>query len=158
MDRERGTRTSPAPGVERLVVLALGGVDYGVRLEDAREVLRMVALVPVPGAPPWMLGIIDLRGRLVPVVDARVRLGATAAEIGLSTPILIVDSSIGLAGLVADAVTGVATLDGSAVGALADRRAAPFVRAVGRDGGRLLLLADVDAICAGASAFLPVAA
>lgn len=158
MSPAQGTGTALASGVERLVVLSLSGVEYAVTIEEAREVLRMVAINAVPGAPRWLLGIVNLRGRVVPVIDLRVRLGVPSAAIGLSTPILIVDATAGPVGLVADAVAGMAAVSLDAIEPYGGPDAATFVRAVCRDGGRLILMADVEAICAGVAAYVPGAA
>jgi purine-binding chemotaxis protein CheW len=72
----------------------------------------MAALAAVPDAPSFVLGLLDLRGRVVPVVDLRRRLGLPATEPGLSTTICVVEAGGRGFGLVADAVTDVRPLLG----------------------------------------------
>jgi purine-binding chemotaxis protein CheW len=72
----------------------------------------MAALATVPDAPAFVLGLLDLRGRVVPVIDLRRRLGLPAVEPALSTPICVVEVGGRGFGLVADAVTDVRPLHG----------------------------------------------
>jgi purine-binding chemotaxis protein CheW len=58
-----------------LLILELDGARYGVELDGVREVLRAVLVTPLPGAPPVIEGIIDVRGDIVPVYDLRARFG-----------------------------------------------------------------------------------
>jgi purine-binding chemotaxis protein CheW len=94
----------------RLVVVRLQGIEHALPVEHVVEVLRMVAITPLAEAPPWLLGVIDLRGRVIPVVDMRRRLGMPQREPDLSTPILVVRSRSVTAGLVADEVVEVLAL------------------------------------------------
>lgn len=58
-----------------LLVFELSGQRYGLSLSAVREVVRAVAITPLPGAPPVVEGAIDVRGRVVPVLDLRARFG-----------------------------------------------------------------------------------
>jgi purine-binding chemotaxis protein CheW len=105
------------------------------------EVVRMAALAPVPDAPPHVLGLLDLRGRVVPVLDLRRRLGLAAAEPGLSTPICVVEAGGRGFGLVADTVTDVRPLLGP-VERLADAPDDSPVAGVAHVDGRLVSVLD----------------
>ena len=65
-------------GGRRLVVLRLGDREYGLATEVVVQVLRMVAIRPVPESPPWIAGVVNVRGRTTPMVDLRIRLGLPA--------------------------------------------------------------------------------
>jgi purine-binding chemotaxis protein CheW len=93
-----------------VILLRMGDREYGLPLDCVVEVVRMAALAPVPDAPRFLLGLLDLRGRVVPVLDLRLRLGLPAAEPGLSNPICVAEAGGRGFGLVADAVTGVRPL------------------------------------------------
>jgi purine-binding chemotaxis protein CheW len=95
-----------------VILLRLEGHEYALPLACVVEVVRMAALAPVPDAPAHVLGLLDLRGRVVPVLDLRRRLGLAPAEPGLSTPICVVEAGGRGFGLVADAVTDVRPLLG----------------------------------------------
>jgi purine-binding chemotaxis protein CheW len=64
-----------------VVVFELGGRLYGLPAADVRELVRAVAVVPLPRAPAVVKGVIDLRGRVVPVLDVRRRFGLPAREV-----------------------------------------------------------------------------
>ena len=76
----------------QLVVLRLGDGEYGLVAGAVEQVVRMVAIRPVPEAPPWIAGVVNLRGRTTPMTDLRTRLGLHAGTHGLSDHIVIVRS------------------------------------------------------------------
>jgi purine-binding chemotaxis protein CheW len=131
----------PADDPTSVILLRLEGHEYALPLGCVVEVVRMAALAPVPDAPPHVLGLLDLRGRVVPVLDLRRRLGLAAAEPGLSTPICVVEAGGRGFGLVADAVTDVRPLAGPVerLGDAADDR--PVAGAAHVD-GRLVSVLD----------------
>jgi purine-binding chemotaxis protein CheW len=61
------------------LLLALGGDDYLVAADQVRELVAAAPLTPVPGAPPWVRGVFNLRGTVVPLVDLGVKLGVGSA-------------------------------------------------------------------------------
>jgi purine-binding chemotaxis protein CheW len=136
----------------RLVVVRLQGTEHALPVEHVVEVLRMVAVTPLAEAPPWLLGVIDLRGRVIPVVDLRRRLGMPPREPDLSTPILVVRSHSVTAGLVADEVVEVLALPARSWSP-ADGVAVPgsAVSSAVRHGDRLLLVLDTDRVCEGSA-------
>src|SRR6185312_2188600 len=69
---------APAAAARQLVVCALGAEEYGVPIEQVREIVRYAEPRPVASELPWMRGVIGLRGRLVPVHDLAARLGVTS--------------------------------------------------------------------------------
>ncbi len=89
------------------VLARLEGQDYAVPVGAVVEVLRLVALTPLPDAPEWMLGMLNLRGRGVPVLDLRRKLGLTPVEFGLDAAIVVVEDSGRTVGLVVDEVAEV---------------------------------------------------
>ena len=143
-----------------MILLRVDGREHALPLGCVVEVVRMAALAPLPDAPAFVLGLLDLRGRVVPVLDLRRRLGLSAPEPGLSTPICVVEAGGRLVGLVADAVTavrpllapvqrlevvadgspvtGVTHVDGRLVSLLEPERLAAAVASLpGADGGRV---------------------
>jgi purine-binding chemotaxis protein CheW len=133
--------------VPRLVIFRLRGVEHALPVEDVVEVLRMVAITPLAEAPPWVRGVIDLRGRVIPVIDLRRRLGMPEREPDLSTPILVVRGQGVTAGLVADEVVEVLAVPSEAWSATDGTPSA--VSSAIRYGDRLLLVLDTDRVCEG---------
>jgi purine-binding chemotaxis protein CheW len=93
----------------------LGGQHYALPLEYVERALRMVAITPVPEAPPWVVGVINVHGRVVPVLDLRWRLRLPAREPGLDDRLLIVQVGGHTLALVVDRVTEVLEVSGHQV-------------------------------------------
>lgn len=147
----------PTPTTRQLVVCSLGEEEYALPIEQVREIVRASAPRPVASDVPWMRGVINLRGRLVPVYDLAARLGFEAVAAGDvvedGAKIVIVETAEELAGVVVDDVVEVLTIgaeqieDVPGVGADVVRGAASIVKL----GDRLVLLLDpADLLAAGA--------
>jgi purine-binding chemotaxis protein CheW len=117
----------------------------------------MVAITPLPEAPPWADGVFNFRGRVVPVVDLRARLGIRRREPDLSTPIVITVAEAGMFGLVADELIEVLPVAGHQLDASNGQTAAsPAVAAMVRHRDRLVLVLDPDRLHDGSvNAVLP---
>lgn len=132
-----------------VVTFRLAGQEFAVPVGDVIEVVRMVAVTPLPDGVPWVVGVLNYRGRVVPVVDARVRLGLPRRAPGLDTPILIVAAGDRAAGLVVDSALEVLALPDGALAPPGEYRATEAVSGVARQGRRLILLVDVERLVAG---------
>jgi purine-binding chemotaxis protein CheW len=134
----------------QLVVFRIEKSEYALPVGNVGEILRMVAIAPVPEAPEWLPGVINLRGRVIPVINLRKRLGLPEVEVGLNTPIIVAEHEGQMVGLVADAVTELLTVPADWVEP-PDARvgSANAVEAVARAGERLILIFDLDRVCAG---------
>ena len=122
--------------------------DYALDVADVVEVLSMVMLAYLPGAPPWLIGMLNLRGQVLPVLDLRLRLGFTAPALALDTPIIVARTGDRLAGLIVDEVCDVVSLPAHALAppdALAGD--AHPIAAVARADARLILLLNLARIC-----------
>ena len=134
----------------RFVVFTLGGYEYGLPADNVNEVIRFVAVTPVPESPSWVLGVIDLRGRTIPVVDGRRRLGLPDREDWLAAAIVIVESGGVVSGLVVDAAVDMTTVGVETLESPPDVPSVPAVTAasrvavsvVARVGERLILVLD----------------
>jgi purine-binding chemotaxis protein CheW len=134
----------------QLVVFRVAGSEFGLPVESVGEILRMVAIAPVPEAPEWLPGVINLRGKVIPVVDLRVRLGLPREAPRLNTPILVAEAGGQAVGLIADSVTELLTVPLDAVEPPDERVGeAGAVKAVARAGERLILIFDLERVCAG---------
>ena len=74
------------------VTFQLEEETYGINVMQVREVLRYTEIAPVPGAPDYVLGIINLRGNVVTVIDTRSRFGLMEGEITDNTRIIVIES------------------------------------------------------------------
>lgn len=99
----------------QFVVFHVGKELYGVGIDAVQEIVRVPDITEVPDAPGFLEGIINLRGRIVPVIDLRKRLRLEGAEMSKSTRVLVTDNSGGLVGLLVDSVSEVRKVQPEAV-------------------------------------------
>lgn len=95
--------------VERRAMLTfvVGGETYGFAIEHVREIIKMREITEVPRMPPFVLGVISVRGVVIPVLDLRKRMRLDDTPLTRAARILVVDRNGGVYGLLVDAVTGV---------------------------------------------------
>ena len=93
--------------VSQWVTFKLDGETYGIDVMGVQEVLRVSEIAPVPGAPDYVMGIINLRGTVVSVVDTRLRFGLVPSEFTDNTRIIIIESESHTIGIMADTVAEV---------------------------------------------------
>ena len=148
------TESGSAEAVQ-LVVFRIDKSEYALPVGNVGEILRMVAIAPVPEAPDWLPGVINLRGKVIPVIDLRTRLGLPRVDVGLNTPIVVAETEGQMVGLVADSVTELLTVPLESVEP-PDARVgnANAVEAVARAGERLILIFDLERVCAGSQQHL----
>lgn len=123
------------------VLARLEGLDYAVPVADVVEVLRLVALTPLPDSPPWMLGMLNMRGRGVPVLDLRRRLGLTPIEFGLDAAIVVVENAGRTVGLLVDEVAEVVEIADESLEPPAGSRGG--LKAISYSGTRTILMLDL---------------
>ena len=129
------------------VVFRLGTEYYGIDIFRVNEIIRMRDITPVPRTEPHILGLVNLRGKTIPVVDIRIRMNLPDTGEGESTRIIVVDSAHGNVGMVVDAVTEVVSLDRETIDdapTLAQDSRTEFVLGVAKREGELIMLLDLD--------------
>ena len=107
--------TVQAESVARWVTFRLEEELYGIDVMQIREVLRCPEVSPVPGAPAFVLGIINLRGSVVAIIDTRSRFNLPPREVDDNSRILILDAGEHMVGYLVDGVSEVAELQGGAI-------------------------------------------
>jgi len=132
-----------------LVSFILGEEEFGVDILKIQEINKMLAITPVPDAPGYVKGVINLRGRIIPIVDLRCRFGFPEREPDKNTRIVVAELGGKIVGLVVDAVMEVMRISSSVfepppqflTGAQSE-----YITAVGKLDDRLLLLLDLDRV------------
>ncbi|MBI4363189.1 MAG: chemotaxis protein CheW [Euryarchaeota archaeon] len=136
----------------QLVVFRLGREEYAADIGQVREIILPGAVTPVPRSPPFVEGVINLRGQITTVVDLRKRLGLPAQAPGKEARILIADLPSGSIGFLVDAVAEVRRLPMEAISppspVASGGAASPFLRGIGRAENRLLILLDLAQVVA----------
>ena len=79
---------------QQWVIFRVESGYYALPLERVVEVLRMVSVRPVPDGPAWLAGVINLRGRVLPIMDLRARLGLPPQPVRLETRIIVTDAGV----------------------------------------------------------------
>ena len=130
----------------QLVIFKLDNEDYGLPISKVQEINRLVAVTRLPQTPDFMEGIINLRGRVIPVVDLRKRFGFQAREHQADTRIMVVDLSGQTVGLIVDAVNEVAKISGECIEPPPSSFEAKFVQGIGKLADRLVIMLDIDRI------------
>jgi purine-binding chemotaxis protein CheW len=142
--------------VMQYVTLGLGPELFGMPVENVREILDMRPVSRLPHAPACMLGIIDVRGRSVPIVDLRSRLGLEPAATTASTRIIVLELPSAertlVLGVVADRVLEVMDLDATQMETppeIGTRWRSDYITGIGRRGDAFVVVFDLARLFAG---------
>lgn len=136
-------------GEMQLVVFDLASEFYGVDIAAVREIIRMQSITPVPGAPPFVEGIINLRGQVIPVLDLRKRLGLTVGEQTDDSRIVWVTINNHDVGVIVDAVTEVLRINVSSIeppSAMVSGVDADYIKGIAKLPSRLIILVDLNKV------------
>lgn len=145
---EQDTNDSNAPLVKH-VTFTLDHEVYAVSASSVNEVLRYTEITPVPGAPHNVLGIINLRGDVVTVIDARRVFGLASNEVSDQSRIVVVEVEDYLVGVLVDRVSAVVDLresDMEPAPETGNREAARFIQGVYNEEDELLILVGFDSL------------
>ena len=144
-------KQSAAQGLEdpilQWVTFKLDNETYGINVMQVQEVLRYTEIAPVPGAPSYVLGIINLRGNVVTVIDTRQCFGLYGAEITDNSRIVIIEADKQVVGILVDSVAEVVYLRQSEIETapnVGNDESAKFIQGVCNKNGELLILVELD--------------
>jgi purine-binding chemotaxis protein CheW len=133
--------------ITQWVTFFLDNEKYGIKVMQVQEVLRMTEIAPVPGAPHYVLGIINLRGNVVTVIDSRKRFGLPDKEPDDSTRIVIIEAGDHVVGILVDSVAEVVDLRASEIETapnVGTDDSSKYIQGVSSQRQELLILVDVD--------------
>lgn len=133
--------------VGRWVTFMLDNETYGIDVMQVREVLRSPEISPVPGAPSFVLGIINLRGNVVAIIDTRARFNLPPREIDDASRILILEAGDHVVGFMVDSVREVVELRSSDIESAPDTGSggsARFINGLCNRKDGLLILVDAS--------------
>ena len=145
--RSTGDKSSTDDEVLQWVTFNLENETYGINVMQVQEVLRYSEIAPVPGAPLYVLGIINLRGNVVTVIDTRSRFGLVPSEVTDSTRVVIIEADQQVIGILVDSVAEVVYLRGSEIDDapnIGNDESAKFIQGVSNKDGELLILVDLN--------------
>jgi purine-binding chemotaxis protein CheW len=136
-------------GELQIVVCELADEHYGLDIARVFEIIRHQPITPVPRAPSFVKGVINLRGRIIPVVDLRERFGMSGVEPTKETRIVVAESSSTRIGLIVDSVSEVLLVSVDVVEPTPQVTAgadAEYLRGIAKLGDRLVLLLELDGL------------
>jgi len=129
------------------VTFQLENETYGINVMQVQEVLRVTEIAPVPGAPDFVMGIINLRGNVVTVLDTRKRFGLAPKEMDDATRIVIIEAEDNVVGILVDSVAEVVEMRRSAIESspnVGNDESSRYIDGVANRDGQLLILVDID--------------
>jgi purine-binding chemotaxis protein CheW len=133
--------------VLQLVGFRNGDEFFGVPINKVREIVRVPEITPVPDMPEFLKGVINLRGRIVAVVDMSKRLGTTGSGLKKTNRVLILEINGCLTGLIVDSVSEIVKLDEGAIEPppeMISSIGAEYVTGLGRLRDRLFVLLEIE--------------
>jgi len=137
----------------KYLTFTLANEDYGLEILKVREIIGMLDITAIPQAPSFFKGVINLRGRVIPVVDLRLKFGLPPMEYGERTCIIVVEVKTELGpvqmGVVVDTVSEVVNVNGADIesppsfGARLDTR---YILGLAKARGTIKILLDIDRV------------
>lgn len=131
------------------VTFSIKDETYGIDVRRAQEVMNLPSITKVPNTMPFMKGVIDLRGIIIPLIDMRIKFGIEEKKYDRNTVIIIIEINKVICGIIVDSVMDVISMslnDLQHTPHFAVEAAKDAVFGIGRTGGRLVIVLNVDKI------------
>jgi purine-binding chemotaxis protein CheW len=138
---------------QQFLTFKLAGEEYGVGILSVQEIRGWSAVTAIPHSPPWLLGVINLRGSVVPVIDLRLKFNYAKAEYNEFTVVIILNLRERVVGIVVDGVSDVITLAAGQIKpapSLGNNADTSHIIGFGTLDERMRILMDVERLMAGA--------
>jgi purine-binding chemotaxis protein CheW len=148
---ERATEMASNGDERQLVVFQLGAELYGVEISRVHEIIRLQSVTKVPRSPAFVEGVINLRGKVIPVVDLRRRFGLPTADHTRASRIVVVELGDQVVGIVVDGVSEVLRVNTATVEPPSPVVAgidSEYLHGIAKLTDRLVILLDLDRILA----------
>jgi purine-binding chemotaxis protein CheW len=140
----------------KYLTFALGQEEYGIGILKVKEIIGMMPITALPQTPPFIKGVINLRGKVIPVMDLRMKFGLEITDYTERTCIIVVEmehnSGRLIMGLLVDGVSEVANIKGGEIEEAPDfgtGRLASFIQGMAKIAGGVKILLDIDCILTG---------
>lgn len=133
----------------QLVTFNLGKEEFAVPILQIQEINRLVEITRVPKSPDFVEGVINLRGKVIPIIDLRKRFSLPQAELGKYSRVVVINMDGRMVGLIVDSVSEVLRLSEEAVEPAPPIVAgidSEYIKGLGKIEGRLLILLDLNKI------------
>ncbi|RII27891.1 MAG: chemotaxis protein CheW [Geobacter sp.] len=133
--------------LHHLVTFSLGREEYGVEISSVQEIIRATDITPVPGAPIHVRGVINLRGKIIPVVDLRSRFRMPPGEATDAQRIIVIELNGKRLGMQVDAVSQVIKLSSAIIEEIPEEAITldqNYISGVAKLEGRLIIILDLN--------------
>jgi len=133
----------------QLVTFSIGEEEFGVDILQVQEIIRTMEITNVPRAPEFVEGVINLRGKVIPIVDMRSRFGLESKKHDKYTRIIVIENDMIIVGFVVDSVSEVLRLPATQVQPpppVVAGMDSDYIDGVGKLEDRLLILLDLDSL------------
>jgi len=133
----------------KFLTFVLNNEEYGLEILKVREIIGVMDITPVPQTPPFVTGIINLRGKVIPVVDLRLKFVMPKIEYTKETCIIVVDICNRLMGIIVDTVSEVLDIAGKDIEptpSLGSGIKTDFILGMGKIKGKVKILLDIDRV------------
>jgi purine-binding chemotaxis protein CheW len=131
----------------QVVTFRVGNEEYGLYIMKVQEIIRVLDSVKVPKAPIYVEGVVNLRGKIIPIIDLRKRMGKIVTPYSDASRIIVVDAGDRLAGLVVDSVIDVIVLNSDMMEqcpSIDDAKRSDYIMGVGKQAERLITVLSLD--------------
>jgi Chemotaxis signal transduction protein len=135
----------------QLVGFTVGEEEFGVNILKVQEIIRIVGITQIPNSPYYVDGVINLRGKVIPIVDLRTRLGMERKKNEVNTRIIVVDLDGKTAGFVVDSVSEVIRISSNLTEKPPELTCGienKFITSIVRLDERIIILLDLDEVLA----------
>lgn len=131
----------------KFLTFCVGGEEYGIEIKYVTEIIGMQEITEVPELPGYVRGIINLRGKIIPVIDVRLRFRKKAKEYNDRTCIVVIDVKENFVGLIVDTVSEVLSIDEESIVPPPDVKTGfhnRYVKGIGKVDKNVKLLLNCD--------------
>ena len=146
-DRNPSQKSRENESRAQYLTFHLGEEEYGIEILRVQEIKRYPAVTPIPNAPAWVKGVMNLRGTVVPVFDLRLKFGMPPKDYDRFTVIVVVNVGARVVGMIVDGVSDVLDIDAASVDKTPDLGAhvdTTLLQGIARNQDRLITLLDID--------------
>lgn len=137
-------------GILQIVDFELASENYGVAISDVHEIIRMVEVTKIPKAKQFIEGVINLRGRIIPIIDLRKRFGLESKAVDHEKRIIVVRVDDQTVGMIVDAVSEVLQISPSQIEGVSSLVSSQvdteFISGIAKVDNRLIILLDLGRV------------
>jgi len=133
---------------DKFLTFTIGKEYYGIEIRYVTEIIGVQPITEVPELPEYIRGIINLRGKIIPIMDVRLRFSKGFREYNDRTCIIVIDADDILIGLIVDSVSEVLSIPDEDIVAPTDLKGNKYIKGIGKTGSDVKLLLDCKQLLA----------